>query len=134
VVPGAAQAVRALAELYPLGLVSGSRREEILWALDQLGVRSCFRIVLGAEDYPHSKPAPDGYLSAMKTLGSTGPGTLVFEDSSAGIASARAAGAWVVALTCTNHFQQSSLQAHETIADLSGVDPAWVQALASRLR
>lgn len=133
VVPGSAAAVRALADSgrFKLGLVSGSNRAEILLCLDKLGVRECFEVIYGAEDYPRSKPAPDGYLKAIQTLGRDPARTLVFEDSQPGIASGRAAGAWVVAITGTNHFGQDTALAHHHVADLRGVDADWVARLAS---
>lgn len=133
VVPGAAEAVRRLAPHYRLGLVSGSRRAEILWALGELGISELFEVILGAEDYPRSKPEPDGYLSAMRHFGREGSQCLVFEDSAAGIESARGASAWVVAVTCTNHFAQATHLAHHHVEDLRPVTPEWVQALARRL-
>lgn len=128
-VPGGAEAVRSLAESFPLALVSGSGRAEILWALDRLGIRDRFEVILGAEDYPRSKPAPDGYQKALDQLSIEGRHSVVFEDSEAGIASGRAVGARVVAITGTNHFGQDTAQAHHHIPDLTGVDVAWVQRI-----
>jgi HAD superfamily hydrolase (TIGR01509 family) len=134
IVPGSVQAVHSLAARYPLGLVSGSHRREILWALEKLGIRQHFKVILGAEDYPRSKPAPDGYLAAMTEMKFAPHNTLIFEDSNAGIASARAAGAWVVAITGTNHFRQDVSQAHHHIPDLSEVTAEWVKNLGKKLR
>jgi HAD superfamily hydrolase (TIGR01509 family) len=130
VVTGAAEAVRSLAAHYPLGLVSGSYRRQILWALDKLAVREHFKVILGAEDYPRSKPAPDGYVKALELLGHSPANAIVFEDSTPGIQSARAAGAWVVAITSTNHFEQRTDLAHHRIADLKDVSPAWVAQIS----
>lgn len=132
-VPGSVLAVQSLASTYPLALVSGSWRAEILFALQELSILQSFRAVFGAEDYPRSKPAPDGYLAAMQKL-SVGPEeTLIFEDSTAGIASARAAGAWVVAVTGTNHFNQDTSGAHHHITDLRGITTSWVRELEEKL-
>ncbi len=129
-VPGAAEAVRALATEYRLALVSGSFRHEILWALEKLGVREHFEVVLGAEDYPRSKPAPDGFLKAMDLLGMMPSECLVFEDSQAGVKSGRDAGAFVAVIESTNHFAQDTSLAHWRIPDLRGVSPSWVRSLA----
>ncbi|MEO5968725.1 MAG: HAD family phosphatase [Bdellovibrionia bacterium] len=129
-VPGSVQAIQSLAEKYPLALVSGSGRSEILWALTKLKVIDHFQIILGAEDYPRSKPQPDGYLKAMGILGKAPGSCLVFEDSTAGIASARAAGTWVVAVTSTNHFKQDLELAHVRITDLTLVNANWISGLA----
>lgn len=132
-VPGSAAAVRALADHYRLGLVSGSGRKEILWALEKLQIREKFQIILGAEDYARSKPQPDGYLLALKMLQSQASRTLIFEDSLAGIQSARSAGAWVVAITSTNHFNQDNSNAHDRIPDLTEITPDWVSRFLTRV-
>lgn len=129
VVPGSVQAVENLAAEFPLGLVSGSRRSEILWALRKLKIEKHFQVILGAEDYPRSKPQPDGYLKAIQTLKGDPVSCLVFEDSTAGISSARAAGMWVAAILSTNHFNQDVSQAHFRIQDLTMVTVEWVRNL-----
>lgn len=130
-VPGGADSVKALHAdgRFRLGLVSGSSRQEIHFCLDRLGVRDRFEIILGCEDYPRSKPAPDGFRRAIETLAAKPEGTLIFEDSEAGIASARAAGAWVVAIQSTNHFGQDTTMAHAHIPDLRGVNGEWIRNL-----
>lgn len=134
VVPGAVEAIRSLAAKYPLALVSGSGRAEILWALRKLGVESCFRAIFGAEDYPRSKPAPDGYLKALAALGVKGENAVAFEDSNAGIASALDAGMWVVAISATNHFAQNIDRAHQHVRDLTDVNPAWIEKVGRTFR
>ena len=126
VVPGSVAAVRSLVGHFQLALVSGSNRHEILWAMDKIGIRDCFEVILGAEDYPKSKPAPDGYLKAMSLFKADAASTMVFEDSEAGIASARAAGLFVVAITSTNHFGHDTTQANLHISDLTTVNLQWV--------
>ena len=133
VVAGSADAVHSLAGHYPLALVSGSNRREILWALGKLGVLERFKIVLGAEDYPRSKPAPDGYAKAMQLLGVSPGATLVFEDSQPGIESALAAGCKVIAITSTNHCDQDNVRAHHRIEDLKGVDAGWIRGIWATL-
>jgi HAD superfamily hydrolase (TIGR01509 family) len=128
-VPGARIAVRDLAEEYPLALVSGSHRREILSILERLGIRDCFRVVLGAEDYPRSKPAPDGFLKALSLLSADPASTLVFEDSVAGIAAGLAAKLQVCVITSTNHFGANTDNGHHFVPDLVCVDRNWVKAL-----
>ncbi len=128
-VPGAQLCVRDLAQEYPLALVSGSHRREILSILDRLNIRDCFKVILGCEDYPNSKPAPDGFLRALELLGADAHSTLVFEDSIAGIESAHAAGLSVCVITSTNHFGSSTERGHYFEVDLKGVNRAWVKAL-----
>lgn len=130
IVPGSVKAVESLAAEYSLGLVSGSNRKEILWALEKLEIKHHFQVILGAEDYPRSKPNPDGYLKAMKELNVNPSECLIFEDSNAGLTSAKAAGAWVVAITSTNHFSQDLTLANVRIPDLTCVNAEWVKNLS----
>jgi HAD superfamily hydrolase (TIGR01509 family) len=127
IVPGVVDAIRSLAKVFSLALVTGSHRDDALWALKALDVEKDFRFVFGAEDYPRSKPAPDGFLAALKALGSSGAEAIAFEDSVAGIASAKAAGCRVVAVQCTNHFGHDQGGADARIHDFKGVDAEWVR-------
>lgn len=133
IIPGAPEMVRRMAQRGPIALVSGSHRAEIFWALDHLKVRPLFQLVLGAEDYPKSKPAPDGFAKAIATLGVPAAESLVFEDSEAGIASGKAAGAKVVAVTHANHFGHDLSGAHAQIPDFLGADEGWLADLAKKL-
>jgi HAD superfamily hydrolase (TIGR01509 family) len=130
-VEGARACVLDLAKEFPLALVSGSHRREILSILGRLGIRDCFKVVLGAEDYPASKPAPDGYNKALAMLGGKPETTLVFEDSVAGINSGLAAGLQVCVITSTNHFGHNTNHGHYFVADLKDVNRAWVKALSA---
>ena len=127
VVPGAVDAIRDFVGSFRLALVSGSHREDVLWALRKLGVEKHFELIYGAEDYARSKPAPDGYLKALQVLGVSPGEALVFEDSVAGLASAEAAGVRAVAISCTNHFGHDQSKAHLCIEDFGSVNAAWVK-------
>jgi beta-phosphoglucomutase len=126
VVPGVIETIRDFSMHFKLALVTGSHRDDAVWALDKLNVAKYFQCVFAAEDYPNSKPAPDGFLAAMKFLGAKPEETLVFEDSAAGIASALAAKCRVVAIQSTNHFGHDQSPAQKAIHDFTGVDAAWV--------
>ena len=128
-VPGVVDAIHSFAEKLPLAVVSGSGREDVLWALEKLKVKDRFRFVLGAEDYPNSKPSPEGFLKALKILNVEPARSLVFEDSAAGISAGRAAGMKVVAITSTNHFGHDQSEAHHLIPDFVGIDASWLDRL-----
>ena len=66
------------------------------------GFREMFDMILTSEDFSESKPSPYCYLKAMKLFGAGPEDCVVFEDSLAGLQSARASGAFVTALTTTN--------------------------------
>lgn len=96
--PGAVEAVRALAERWPLGLASSSNRELIDLALSASGLARLFRATVSSEEVPRGKPAPDVYLEAARRLGVDPAQCAAIEDSENGIRSAKAAGMRVVAV------------------------------------
>ncbi len=83
--------------LKPLAVASGGKREIVRKTLDALGILGKFQAIVTVEDYRHGKPAPDPFLEAARQLGIAPEKCLVFEDTTAGIASARAANMpWVL--------------------------------------
>ena len=96
--PGAVDAVRRLAERYPLGLASSSNRELIDTALELAGVTRYFSATVSSEEVAHGKPAPDVYLEAARRLGVDPTRCAAVEDSHGGIRSAKSARMRVVAI------------------------------------
>ncbi len=75
---------------WTLGLVTSSDREDIDSLLRGAGIADCFDACVFGEEITNHKPDPAPYLLIRKKLGiSRG---VVFEDSDAGLASARSAG------------------------------------------
>jgi len=62
--------------------------------------------IVTADDVVHGKPSPEPFLKGADLLGFAPAECLVFEDTPAGIAAARAAGMQVVALQTTYPVQQ----------------------------
>ncbi len=77
-------------EALPMGLVTSSYRLEVEPVLEALEVRARFVAAVFGDEVKNLKPHPEPYLLAAERLGVRRP--LVFEDSEAGLASARAAG------------------------------------------
>jgi beta-phosphoglucomutase len=105
--PGAADLVKRMSALGPVGIVSGALEDEIELGLEHLGVRDRVGLIISAEHTHASKPDPEGYRlgydwvseRAFATPEAARPEqTLVFEDSPAGIEAALAVGLTVVAL------------------------------------
>ncbi len=98
--PGLEQLVKLLTQLnIPIGIVSVSPRKWLDIALSRLPFKDKTKVIIslyGRSDL-RSKPFPDGYIEAMKELNSNPEETIILEDSNAGIASAKAAGAYVIA-------------------------------------
>jgi HAD superfamily hydrolase (TIGR01509 family) len=96
--PGAREAVTALAGHWSLGLASSSSRPLIDLALELSGLAPLFRATASSEEVERGKPAPDVYLRAAELVG-VDPGTCVaIEDSTNGIRAGAAAGMRVIAI------------------------------------
>jgi len=94
-------AVRFAADRAQLAVVSGAAREEIVPVVAAAGLGQLFATIVADDDVARGKPDPESYLLALAALGAAPAETLVFEDTEAGVASAKAAGTRVVALLGT---------------------------------
>ncbi len=95
--PGAREIARALrGRGVPVAVASNSPGEFVEAALASAGLRDLFAVVVSADDVTSGKPAPDLYLAACARLGAEPERSVAFEDSRTGVASARAAGLFVV--------------------------------------
>lgn len=97
------EAVRYAAARMPVAVVSGAARAEIEPVLEAAGLSDLIRVIVAAEDVTAGKPDPAGHLRALELLdsGLVGADVLVFEDTEAGIASAKAAGMQCIAVLGT---------------------------------
>ncbi len=93
----------------PLGLVTSSHRMEVEPVLETLGVRERFAAAVFGDEVQRLKPDPEPYLLAAARLGVRNP--IVFEDSQAGLASARAAGFTAVEVPHPDDLPKLLLQA-----------------------
>jgi HAD superfamily hydrolase (TIGR01509 family) len=96
--PGAVEAVRALAARWPLGLASSSNAPVIALVLKESGLDAAIRAWVSSEEVGRGKPAPDVYLEAARRLGVEPARCVAVEDSSNGLRAAAAARMAVVAV------------------------------------
>lgn len=84
-------------------VASAAPRENLDFILDGLELRPSFDVVVGQDDAPRGKPAPDIFLAAAARLGVEPAMCLVFEDAVNGVLGARAAGMPAAGITtvCT---------------------------------
>jgi beta-phosphoglucomutase len=107
--PGAANFVRACAARFPLLLVTGTLRAEAEAIFGRAHLRNLFIDIVAAEDVPHGKPEPDGFVAALGRLGFllrqrdavTAHECLAVEDTAAGVEAAHRAGMRVLAVCQT---------------------------------
>ena len=118
------QLLEDLARRYPVVIVSGSTRRQVADAIALMGVGDSLKFYLGSEDYPRGKPDPECFLLAARRLGVAPERCLVFEDSTAGVQAAKAAGMRCVALQRGSHAPQDLSGADEILEDLADFDSA----------
>jgi HAD superfamily hydrolase (TIGR01509 family) len=82
-----------------VGVVTNSVRQTTEFMLTYAGVINHLSVVITNQDVDSPKPAPDGYLEAMRRLDVHPSETIVVEDSEYGIQAAKASGANVVIKT-----------------------------------
>ena len=94
---------------FKVGLVSASPSSWIALTLGKAQVKNAFSYILSLHDRHDlkHKPAPDGFLEAMKVLHATPQHTIVLEDSNLGIQAAKASGAFTIG------FRQHLLKGYE---------------------
>jgi sugar-phosphatase len=116
---GAVELVRLIAAAgVPLALVTSAGRRYAEQILTELGVRELFSVVVTAEDVTVGKPDPEGYRAAARRLGVLPSACVVFEDAPAGVAAAKAAGMYCVAVA-TTHPPEDLAAADEIFPDLT---------------
>ncbi|MGW4193863.1 HAD family hydrolase [Streptomyces sp. NPDC005004] len=126
--PGAAELVKACARAVPVAVASNSPRELLDTALTSAGLAGLFPVSFAADEVAAAKPAPDLYLRACAALGADPAGSVAFEDSATGVAAARRAGLYVVAVpslpgTVLDHDRLASALTDQELVD-------WAEGLA----
>ena len=96
--PGAVDAVRGLADRWPVALASSASREIIDLVQELSGLTEVFGVTVSSDEVPRGKPAPDVYLAAVRRLGVAPASCVAIEDSSSGLRSAAAAGLTAIAV------------------------------------
>jgi HAD superfamily hydrolase (TIGR01509 family) len=102
-IDGAVEAVRRLADAFPLAVASSSNRPLIETVLREARIDDRFDAVVSSEEVAAGKPAPDVYLEAARRLGVEPTHAAAIEDSSNGIRAAHAAGMRVIAVPNTHY-------------------------------
>ncbi len=126
--PGALELLaRLTAAGMPLAVASNSERAFLERTLSSAGLLpdGPFLTTLAAGDVERPKPAPDIYVEACRRLGADPPASVALEDSPIGVASAAAAGMFVIGVP---YFPGTRLPGAGLLAD-SLADPSVARAL-----
>lgn len=126
--PGAVELLARLSDAgTPLAVASNSERAFLERTLAGAGLLhdGPFAAIVSANEIEHPKPAPDIYLEACARLGVAPGEAAALEDSPIGVASAVAAGLFVIGVP---YFAGSEIPGASMLAD-SLADPAVARAL-----
>lgn len=98
----------------PMSVASSSSPAFINKMLEKLEIAGYFDFIVSGENMPRGKPAPDIFLAASKMHGLPAADCAVIEDSSSGVAAAKAAGAF-----CVGYINPTSGEQDLSAADLT---------------
>ena len=115
--PGALEALRAMAAMRPVAVASNSPRDLLDAKLAGLGIADVIDASIAIDDVRDPKPAPDMYLAAARALGADPVDCLGFEDSETGAEAALAAGLQLIAVPSIPGQQPRSPRLLDSMAD-----------------
>lgn len=118
-IAGAGETLARWASVIPVVIATSARASWAEQVLSKLHAPPGIELV-SAECYRHSKPHPDAFLTAARTAGVAIDQCIIFEDSHAGLAAARASGASLVVgiQSSLSHEQLLAAGAHDSLTDL----------------
>ena len=118
---------------YRLALATSAPVLNIELGLEKLKLENTFEHIVGKVDVSHGKPHPEVYLTSLSLLGIAAENCIVFEDSKAGIQSARSAGIQVVGIA-SGHSREELLDegVSMVVDDFTGLSPDKVLALIKK--
>jgi len=117
------EAITEAAARVPVAVVSGAFRREIEPVLAGAGLDRHVSVLVAADDVERGKPDPAGYALAAELLRVDPAEVVAFEDTEAGVASAKAAGLRCVAVVGTH--PRDRLRAADELVD--AIDPGLVR-------
>ena len=107
-IPGIPALVRKAADLgLKVAIASSSSRENIVLVAASVGIDKYLDAVVSGDDVPQTKPHPAIFLEASRLLGVDPQECLVIEDSTNGIAAAKAAGMFCIGYRNLNSGNQN---------------------------
>ncbi len=107
-----------------LGVASSSAAEWVRGHLARLAILERFDCLRCRDDVVHVKPEPDLYLAVLDCLGVAAPEAIAIEDSPNGVAAAKRAGMWCVAIPNTITARLDLSQADLLLSSLAEVNLA----------
>lgn len=82
-----------------IAIATTARKENLMNALNHLGIANCFDLILAGNDVKNGKPDPEIYILAMEQLGVNPNDVVIYEDSEVGLQAAKNSGAHYIQIT-----------------------------------
>lgn len=108
----------AISKGYKLGVASSSPMDMIQLVINKFGLMDAFHVLVSGEEVKNSKPAPDVFLKAISLLGVMPKDCFVIEDSTHGVAAAKAAGVTCIGFDNPNSVGQVYEMADFVVASI----------------
>lgn len=107
----------------PVALVTSSNdlKMQHLWS-DMPELKDKFDVIITGDEVAHSKPDPEGYLTAARRIGVAPKNCAVFEDSLQGVKAGKAAGAFVVGVAGTLKAEDIAPYSDMVVNGVAGVN------------
>jgi beta-phosphoglucomutase family hydrolase len=132
--PGSISLIESLAEHgFKMAIASSAPMENIKLILNSLGISKFFQAIVSGKEVPEGKPSPQGFLLAAQRLGVKPENCMVIEDAVAGVAAAKRAGMYCLAVTNT-HPKEKLAEADLVIDTLEAVSVADLERLMNPKR
>ncbi|MEP6512518.1 MAG: HAD family phosphatase [Parafilimonas sp.] len=120
-------------EDYPMAVATSGLPPNIDFMFENIDIKKYFQAIINASTITTGKPHPEIFLKAAEALHVNPKKCIAFEDSVAGIRSAKAAGMKVVALT-TTHTAEDVQEADLIINDYTEITPEQLVQLIQKER
>ena len=112
----------------PMAIATSGQSPNINFMFDNLPLKKYFASVIDATQIANGKPHPEIFLKAAASVHAEPQFCIAFEDSIAGIRSAKDAGMKVIGLA-TTHAREEISEAHYVINDYSEISLATIEAM-----
>jgi beta-phosphoglucomutase family hydrolase len=112
---------------YKIALATSAPTENVDWVLDNLQLRSWFDVIVDGTEVENGKPDPEIYTTVCTKLEVEPEYCVVFEDSLAGLESAREAGCCQVGIATSHEPWELEGHTEHIIHDFTEVKGLWMR-------
>jgi beta-phosphoglucomutase-like phosphatase (HAD superfamily) len=116
--PGAIDSINRFKNDFRLAIGTSLDRTILTRILENLGLKNAFEVIVTGDQIKNGKPDPETYLRVAEALRIAPEQCVVLEDAATGIASAKAAFMYCIAINNPQAITQDLAQADHTVSSL----------------